>query len=201
MRPVDGIIIRMHILSIVVLAAAVLAVSAGCGRVPTLPGVKPYKMEIQQGNYISQEMVSQLKPGMSREQVRFALGTPLVTDIFHADRWDYLYFREIPGKPREQRRLSVFFEGGKLSRVTGDVTPATGADPAPVVDKPAAAKPVDVQPAAGEAPRGGQNWSAASDNPNYGKEAAPVQEPPKPAAEVPSERGFFGRMIDRIKGD
>ena len=97
------------------LAAAPLALGA-CG-VPQI--VTPYRMEIQQGNYVSQEMVSQLKPGMSKEQVRFILGTPLVTDIFHADRWDYVFFRELPNGKREQRSLSVVFEGGKLARVAG----------------------------------------------------------------------------------
>jgi outer membrane protein assembly factor BamE len=53
--------------------------------------VTPYRIDIRQGNYITQEMVAQLKPGMSRDQVRFILGTPLVADIFHADRWDYIY--------------------------------------------------------------------------------------------------------------
>ena len=61
--------------------------AAGCGFVPRIPGIPPYRMEIQQGNYVSQEMVSQLKQGMTKEQVRFILGTPMVTDIFHAERW------------------------------------------------------------------------------------------------------------------
>ena len=63
------------------------AVAPGCSYVPRIPGVTPYRMEIQQGNFVSQEMVAQLKPGMSKEQVRFILGTPLVTDIFHAERY------------------------------------------------------------------------------------------------------------------
>jgi outer membrane protein assembly factor BamE len=167
--------------------------------------VTPYRIEIQQGNFVSQEMVSQLKPGMTREQVRFVLGTPLVADIFHADRWDYPYYRDVPGKPREQRKFSVFFEDGKLARVTGDVVPA--ATPVPAPAKPAAAAPAPVaQPAAVAAPRPedappGQNWNAASDAPDYGKEARPAPEAAKPAAETPAERGFFGRMIDRIKGN
>ena len=69
------------------------ALLAACG-VPRIPGITPYQPEIQQGNYVSQEMISQVKPGMTREQVRFILGTPLLTDIFHADRWDYVYWRE-----------------------------------------------------------------------------------------------------------
>jgi outer membrane protein assembly factor BamE len=111
---------RMHRrLSPLCLAFSV-ALLPGCGYVPRIPGVTPYRIDIQQGNFISQEMVAQLKPGMSKEQVRLALGTPLLTDIFHADRWDYVYWREKPGTKREQRKLTVFFEDGKLTRLDGD---------------------------------------------------------------------------------
>ena len=75
-------------------ALMVIALAAGCSYMPRIPGVKPYRIEIQQGNFISQDMVAQLKPGMSKEQVRLALGTPLLNDIFHADRWDYVFWRE-----------------------------------------------------------------------------------------------------------
>jgi outer membrane protein assembly factor BamE len=79
-------------------------------------------MDVQQGNYVSQEMVSQLRQGMSREQVRYLLGTPLVTDIFHADRWDYVYWREAPDGTREERRVALFFSpDNKLERIAGDV--------------------------------------------------------------------------------
>jgi outer membrane protein assembly factor BamE len=84
----------------------------------------PYRIDIQQGNYITQEMVSQLKPGMTKEQVRYLLGTPLLTDIFHAERWDYVYWFDRRGQPREQRRIAVFFQDGKLARLDGDVAPA-----------------------------------------------------------------------------
>jgi outer membrane protein assembly factor BamE len=112
-------------LSQAVAVVLVLAAGAGCGYVPRIPGVTPYRMEIQQGNFVSQEMVAQLKPGMTKDQVRFILGTPMVTDIFHADRWDYIYWREASNGAREQRRLSVSFENGQLSRLDGDVH-ATG---------------------------------------------------------------------------
>jgi outer membrane protein assembly factor BamE len=95
------------------------ALPAACS-VPRIPGITPYKMEIQQGNFVSQEMVAQLKPGMSKEQVRFVLGTPLVTDIFHAERWDYVYWREAPDGKRDQRRLAVYFNDGRLARLDGD---------------------------------------------------------------------------------
>lgn len=105
---------------------------AGCKSWSTddLPGVTPYRMEIQQGNFVSQDMLSKLKRGMTREQVRFVLGTPLVADMFHADRWDYVFYRETPKKPREERRVSVFFENDRLARVEGDVVPeGEGAKP------------------------------------------------------------------------
>jgi len=97
---------------------------AACSYVPRIPGVTPYRMEVQQGNFISQEMVSQLKSGMSKEQVRLALGTPLLADAFHADRWDYVYWREAPDGKRESRKLVVFFAADKLVRVDGDIAPA-----------------------------------------------------------------------------
>ena len=108
-------------IQIALVAVAACLLAAGCSGVPRIPGITPYKVEIQQGNFVSQEMVSQLKPGMSKDQVRFALGTPLLTDIFHADRWDYIYWRETPAGEREQRKLAVHFEDGRLARMDGDV--------------------------------------------------------------------------------
>lgn len=108
------------------IVAAFCGLAAGCGFVPRIPGIPPYRMEIQQGNYVSQEMVSQLKQGMTKEQVRFVLGTPMVTDIFHADRWDYVYWREMSNGNREQRRLTVRFENGTLSSLDGDVVSSAG---------------------------------------------------------------------------
>ncbi len=107
-------------------ALATLALAAGCGIVPRIPGVTPYKIEIQQGNFVSQEMVSQLRSGMSKEQVRSVLGTPLLTDIFHAERWDYVYWREQSNGKRESRKLVVYFDGGKLARVGGDMVSPEG---------------------------------------------------------------------------
>jgi outer membrane protein assembly factor BamE len=78
----------------------------------------PYRIDIQQGNNVTQEMVAQLKPGMSKEQVRYLLGTPLVADIFHAERWDYVYDLDRKGRPRERARVTVHFEDGKLAQVS-----------------------------------------------------------------------------------
>lgn len=83
----------------------------------------PYRASIQQGNWITNEQVELLQPGMSREQVRFLLGTSTLQDIFRDDRWDYPYF-SMPGYGEaQQRRFSVWFEGDSLVRWEGDPQP------------------------------------------------------------------------------
>jgi outer membrane protein assembly factor BamE len=121
---------------------------AACSSTPDVTSLlSPYRIDVRQGNYVTQDMVARLKPGMSRDQVRFALGSPLVADMFHANRWDYVYRFE-PGRGEVQlRRLVVFFEDNKLVRVGGDVVAeteasaaATPASAARVVEVPAAGK-------------------------------------------------------------
>ncbi|HTP62244.1 MAG TPA: outer membrane protein assembly factor BamE [Burkholderiales bacterium] len=221
-------------------AAAVALPACKSVEVPKIPGLTPYRMTIQQGNYLSQEMVAQLKPGMTREQVRYVLGTPLVTDMFHADRWDYVFYRELPDGKREQRNLSVVFEKDKLARVLGDLLPAEGTAPvqatgfAPIAKPDTPAKPAAEAPKpATEAPKPAaeaskpaaeapapaaaagkpaedwtptqQNWGAASDQPAAKPEPAPAEksEPAAKEAEAKpaqdsSEKGFFGRMLEKI---
>ncbi|HEY8449099.1 MAG: outer membrane protein assembly factor BamE [Burkholderiales bacterium] len=95
--------------------------------IANLNPLRPYRMEIQQGNFVDQEQVARLQRGMTKDQVRFLLGTPLLTDIFHADRWDYVY-RHLPANANraEERRLTLIFEQDRLARVEGDVVPAGG---------------------------------------------------------------------------
>ncbi len=103
------------------IAAAFAGVLSACSYKPGF--INEYKIDIQQGNVLSQEMVAQLKPGQTRDQVRYILGTPLVTDIFHQQRWDYVY-RYQNGRTGqvESRRFVVFFDAdGRLDRVGGDV--------------------------------------------------------------------------------
>jgi outer membrane protein assembly factor BamE len=103
-----------------ILVLLVPLVLAACG------SLAPHRIEIQQGNYVTQETVSQLKPGMTRDQVRYLLGTPLVADIFHGDRWEYVFRRQrADSREIEHRRISVFFSDNKLERVDADpgVTP------------------------------------------------------------------------------
>lgn len=117
-------------ISLTVLAFAGLL--AGCSFDNLASGIQPYRIDVRQGNYVDQEMVSQLKKGMTRDQVRFVLGTPLVVDPFRTDRWDYVYLFQ-PGKgERQMRTVSVFFVEDRLDRVDGDVAAAgsTG-EPAP----------------------------------------------------------------------
>jgi outer membrane protein assembly factor BamE len=195
-------------------ALAAAAALPGCKSVeiPSVPGVTPYRMVIQQGNFISQEMVAQLKPGMTKEQVRYVLGTPLVTDIFHADRWDYVFYRDVKGGKREQRNLSVVFEKDRLARVIGDLMPAegaapqaggfdsqfkSGAKPGAEPAKPAAAAPSKPAAEASAAPAkpaaepaaspSGQNWRTASDETEKKAESAPAAEAAKPAEEKKAE--------------
>ena len=114
-------------LAFLFLPPLLLSAATACSDVPRIPGLSPYKIDIQQGNFVSQEMIAQLKPGMSKEQVRVVLGTPLLVDIFHSERWDYVYWREASDGRREQRKLAVFFVDGKLERIDGDAAPAKAA--------------------------------------------------------------------------
>jgi len=91
------------------------------------PGV--YKFDIPQGNVVTQDMVDQLRPGMTPSQVRFVMGTPLVTDTFHEGRWDYIYqMKNASDGSVERERISLFFQDGKLSSLSGDFRPGGGKD-------------------------------------------------------------------------
>ncbi|SFI07580.1 Beta-barrel assembly machine subunit BamE [Collimonas sp. OK307] len=83
----------------------------------------PYRIDIQQGNFVSKEMLAQVKEGMTREQVRFALGSPLITDVFHEDRWDYVFRLQKGNGEVTTSRVSVFFNGNLLARVDGGNLP------------------------------------------------------------------------------
>ena len=132
---------------IVTVVSALLV--AACQGLPTLPSViAPYRIDIQQGNLVTQEMVARLQTGMTRAQVRFVLGTPLLTDVFHPDRWDYIYRYEKDGKLIEHRRIVAVFSSDKLLRIEGDVVPATAATAKPAA-APAQAK--EAKPAAAPA--------------------------------------------------
>jgi outer membrane protein assembly factor BamE len=95
---------------------------AGCGNNFGFPGV--YRINVEQGNIVTFDMIEQLQPGMTRRQVRFILGTPLIEDTFHPDRWDYRYTLRNGIDTLEENRLTVFFEGDELVNVVGAEVPA-----------------------------------------------------------------------------
>jgi outer membrane protein assembly factor BamE len=121
--------------------------------------IAPHKMDVQQGNYIDQDMIAKLKPEMTRSQVRFLLGTPLLADTFHPERWDYLYLDRQRGKLRQERRLTLWFDGDKLKRAVTDtpggpapLTQAAGSPPPPAAGKSEAPAPQTAAPGKSEAP-------------------------------------------------
>jgi len=107
------------------LGLAALTVTLGACTTSYLPSIlQPYRPDVQQGNIVTKDMVEQLRPGMTRDQVRFLLGTPMLTDVFHQDRWDYTYYlRRKSGDP-QIRKLSIIFADGKLDRYNSDAMPA-----------------------------------------------------------------------------
>ncbi|MDX1655133.1 MAG: outer membrane protein assembly factor BamE [Candidatus Competibacteraceae bacterium] len=86
-----------------------------------IPGL--YQLDIRQGNYVDQQMLSRLRPGMTKRQVQFVLGAPLINDPFHQDRWDYYYSLSPGGAAAKRQRVTVHFEDGRLSRVEGGINP------------------------------------------------------------------------------
>lgn len=135
--------------------------------------VTPYRIDVRQGNFVTQEMVGQLKPGMTRDQVRFILGTPLLADIFHADRWDYIYnFRPGHGEP-QLRRLAVFFVDDKLARVAGDVVGAEPGEPGAEAAASGRSRLIEIAPLE----TAGSAGAAAANTPQADDGSRPAGEP------------------------
>ena len=111
-------------------AAALLAplLLGACGSTPTGDGrfpswLTPHRIDIQQGNVVTQEQVDRIKPGMSRLQVRDVLGTPLLTDAFHADRWDYIFTLRQSGREPQRRNVVLLFDGEVLKSIEAPPLP------------------------------------------------------------------------------
>ncbi|MGH8035587.1 MAG: outer membrane protein assembly factor BamE [Lysobacterales bacterium] len=86
--------------------------------------ITPYKVDVIQGNFISKEQVEQLRPGLTRDQVKAVLGTPLMASLFHADRWDYVFTLKRQGVEPQSFKYTVFFKGDQLERFEGDAMPS-----------------------------------------------------------------------------
>ena len=133
----------MHYVIKTVFCLMITALLAAC----TNGQLKLYKIDIPQGNIVTEEMVSQLQPGMTYNQVRFILGTPLLVDVFHQTRWDYVYSYQpgFPAKPpknvREEKRLKVYFVDMKLDRFEFDES---------IIEQVVVEKPVTPEQAAGQ---------------------------------------------------
>lgn len=125
---------RARTLRLSLILASALAVS-GCANVVGL-FFKPYRFEIQQGNFVSKEAVERLRIGMTRDQVRFTLGTPMLTPVFKANVWIYLFHLRKTTGEIEERRLTVYFENEKLVRWEGDDMP-TERPSEPAAERPA----------------------------------------------------------------
>jgi len=87
------------------------------------PGV--YAIDVQQGNIIDQDMINQLRPNMTKRQVLYIMGSPMLTDVFHQKRWDYIYSEQLGKEARMQKRMSLFFDGDNLAGVQGDFKPSS----------------------------------------------------------------------------
>lgn len=105
----------------ILLIAFALASLTACGGIG-FPGV--YRINVEQGNLVTQDMVDQLKPGMTRRQVRFIMGTPLVEDSFNRQRWDYPYVMRRGDEVLRESQVTVHFDGDRLTGVSGDLQPA-----------------------------------------------------------------------------
>ena len=178
----------LHV-SRVALAIAVSAAAGGCGSFDSVThsiadSITPYKVEVVQGNFVSREQVEALKPGMSRQQVREVLGTPLVTSVFHGDRWDYVFTLKRQGVEPQARHLAVFFKADVLERFEGDTMPSEADFVATLDNKRKNAK-VPVLEASEESLK----QFSASRSP--APEAQPTTEPPPatsyPPLEVPAQ--------------
>ncbi len=113
---------------------------AGCSTVRNIASAIPealgrtslmHKPDIQQGNVLQQTDINRLQLGMTKNQVKFIMGTPMLVDLFHLERWDYLYLLNEPGKKPEQEQVTLFFEDDNLVRIAGDLYPNPEADESP----------------------------------------------------------------------
>lgn len=160
-------------LGMTVCVAVWVVFCAGCKQAPELPTMlSPYKIDVQQGNVITQEMLSKLKSGMTPAQVRFVLGSPLVVDPFRTNRWDYVSTFQSQGKEVERRRVTIIFADEKLARIEGDVVVAGSDKAVPATQKP-----------------------ATEGAPAEAKKADPAN---KDAANEQQQPGFFSRMLNKL---
>jgi len=116
----------LHALALLILIPALPACSTLAVDVPLV-----YKIDINQGNIIDQDMINQLRPNMSKRQVIYILGSPLLVDAFNKNRWDYIQSEQRGSGDRAQQRIALFFENDHLVHLEGDLAPENNPAPAP----------------------------------------------------------------------
>ena len=112
---------------VAVIAASLILLGTGCSSIQgdrLFGAITPYRVDVMQGNVITQELAANVKPGMSREQVRDVLGSPLLTSAFHADRWDYVFTMRRQGVEPQRRSVVVFFKADALERIEAPELPS-----------------------------------------------------------------------------
>ncbi len=116
-----------------ILALLVFLILAGCSYLPHAL----YRIDVQQGNVVNEEMLEKLKPGMTKSQVLFVMGSPLIVDTFRDNRWDYVYIMREKGDLVEQKRLTIYFDDDKLVNIENYLSFSKN----PIKPKPAEARP------------------------------------------------------------
>ncbi|WP_422648073.1 hypothetical protein OJJOAM_002350 [Cupriavidus sp. H18C1] len=204
------------------LLAAITLASAACSTYDSTSrkiasAITPYRINIVQGNFVSREAAAQLREGMTRDQVQFLLGTPLLTDVFHANRWDYVFsFKRGNTQVVQQRRFTVFFDNDRLVRFSGDELPSEyeliaeidGMKRTPEGSKGAksapqqAAAPAEPQAQPPQAPADAARPQAEAQPSASAPEASAAPAgaaPSQPAAEPASERAAGASPADTVK--
>lgn len=152
----------------------------GCSWMPSadpfVEMITPYRMDIQQGNVVTSEQLSSVKVGMTKLQVRDALGTPLLADVFHAERWDYIFMLKVPRREVQRRDLALIFDGERLTEIQAPELPTEQQFVASVAKGPA--------PALAKSLELGEKQLSALPKPPSGAAAAASQ----PAATPPPAR-------------
>lgn len=192
------------------LLAAITLASAACSTYDSTSrkianAITPYRINIVQGNFVSREAAAQLREGMTRDQVQFLLGTPLLTDVFHANRWDYVFsFKRGNTQVVQQRRFTVFFDNDRLVRFGGDELPSE-------YELIAEIDGMKRTPQAKSAAPQGQQQAQQAQQPPAPADAAPPASAPEaaaapagtapsqPAAEPASERAASASPTDTAK--
>jgi outer membrane protein assembly factor BamE len=121
-KPLFALTLRGNRYSCILAIAASLTLISCTTILTNLPGV--YTVDVQQGNIVDQDMIDQLRPSMNKRQVLYIMGSPMLLDFFHQQRWDYLYSAQLDGGSRQQKRISLYFDNDQLIGVQGDFKPS-----------------------------------------------------------------------------